>query len=56
MAEKNELLQQFAGCPNTEKIAVDCACPEDKGCVLRGHCCACVKAHREGKSLPACLR
>lgn len=56
MADKDELLQKYAGCPNTEKIAVNCACPAEKDCALRGHCCACVEAHRESKSLPSCLR
>ena len=56
MANKEELLEKYSGCPNTEKIAVNCACPEENECLLRAHCCACVEAHRGSKSLPACLR
>jgi hypothetical protein len=42
-------------CPNRQTNADACPCTNEK-CERRGKCCACVRAHREGGSLPACLK
>jgi hypothetical protein len=38
-------------CPNVK----ECLCP-NTGCANHGTCCACVANHRNGGSVPLCLR
>lgn len=45
----------MAECPNAERNRQKCTCANTT-CERRGMCCECIAAHREGGSLPACVR
>jgi len=42
-------------CPRREENLSHCTCPSED-CERKGQCCECVAAHREGGSLPSCLK
>ena len=45
----------MAECMNLEANNEKCVC-SNTSCERHGFCCACIAAHKEGGSLPACVR